>query len=266
MSVVRIAWAVLALCLVFQCGWAAEPTGREIMEKQKRLHEAASERSSLVMILVDRKGEKKQRVVRSFKKTGADGLARSLLLFTEPADLDGTSILSLETAPGKVAQWLYLPAAGKLQRIAARAKTDYFMGTDLTYEDMEADDLENFALQLAGSAEVDGQDCWVVEAAPASDAVRRKSGYSKRVFYVRKDITFTVKVEFFDRRGRAVKTQTNHDLQQVRGDMWVAKKSLIDNARARHKTLVGLAAFEVDVELPDEIFTERFVADGRRPR
>lgn len=266
MPVVRFLMAIVAICLSLQCAWAAEPTAREIMEKQQKLHEAASERSSLVMILVDRKGGKKKRVVRSFKKNTADGLGRSLLLFTEPADLDGTAILSVETEPGKGSQWIYLPATKKMQRVASRVKTDYFMGTDLTYEDMETDDLENYDLTLTGTSQVDGQDCWVIEAQPATDAQRKESGYSKRIFHVRKDITFTVKVEFFDRRGRAVKTQTNHDLENVQGDMWVARKSLIDNKRARHKTLVGLAAFEVDVDLPDEIFTERFVADGRRPQ
>ena len=266
MSLARIVLAIVVLCLTFHSAWAAESTGRQIMERQKELHEAASERSSLVMVLVDRKGGKKTRVVRSFKKTLGSGLARSLMVFTEPADLDGTSILSVETEPGKGSQWIYLPASKKLHRLASRAKTDYFMGTDLTYEDMETDDLESFELKLTGSSQVDGQDCWVVEAVPATDAKRKKSGYSKRIFHVRKDITFTLKVEFFDRRGRPVKTQTSHALEKVRGNMWVARKVLVDNSRSKHKTLLGLATFEVDVDLPDEIFTERFVAAGRRPQ
>ena len=218
------------------------------------------------MILVDRKGEKKKRVVRSFKKTMADGLSRSLLLFTEPADLAGTSILSVETEPGQGSQWIYLPATKSMQRIASSSKTDYFMGTDLTSEDMEADDLDNFTMTLTGSGVVDGQDCWIIEVVPSTEEKRKASGYSKRIFSVRKDIFFTVKVEFFDRRGREVKTQTNHNLENVRGDMWVAKKSLMDNKRMRHKTLLGLAARDVETPLDDDIFTERFVSSGRRPQ
>ena len=266
MQLIRILLVALAVVVGAQPLWAAEPTAREIMQRQKDLHEAASQRSSLVMILVDRKGDKKKRVMRSYKKTLENGLARSLMLFTEPADLDGTCVLSVETEPGKGSQWIYLPASKTLQRVASQAKSDYFMGTDMTYEDMEADDLDSYTLTITGSAQVDGQDCWVIEAVPATDAKRKESGYSKRVFSVRKDIFYTVKIEFFDRRGREIKTQTNLELENVRGGMWVAKKTLIDNKRAKHKTLVGLASYEVDADLPDEVFSERFVSEGRRPQ
>lgn len=252
-----------AFCVVAN---AQDPSARQIMERQKDLHEAKQKKASMVMVLVDRRGAKKKRIVRSFKKTTAQGLAKSLMIFTEPADLAGTSILSVETEKGQTSQWIYLSATKKMQRIGSRTKTDYFMGTDLTYEDMEADDLDNFTMTLAGSETVDEQDCWVIEVVPANDTIRKESGYSKRVFYVRKDIYFTVKTVFFGRRGREVKTQTNHELYNVQGEMWAAKKSLIDNKRARHKTLLGLAKLEVDVELDESIFTERFVSSGRIPQ
>jgi len=245
--------------------FAEDLTARQIMERQKKLHEASSEKASLVMILVDRSGAKKKRVMRSFKKTMPDGLSRSLLLFTEPTDLDGTSILSVETEPSQVSQWIYLPATKAMQRVTSNAKTDYFMGTDFTYEDMQADNLDNFTLNLAGSETLDDQDCWVIEVIPTEEK-RKSSGYSKRIFHIRKDIIFTVKVDFFDRRGREIKTQTNHDLENIRGEMWAAKKTLVDNKHAQHKTLVGLAGLEVDVDLDDEIFSEGFVSSGRRPQ
>lgn len=260
-------WTALILAVVFcQVANAQDLTARQIMERQKELHEAEQKKASMVMVLVDRKGTKKKRIVRSFKKTDGQGLAKSLMVFTEPADLAGTSILSVETEKGKASQWIYLSATKKMQRVGSRTKTDYFMGTDLTYEDMEADDLDNFTMTLKGSETLDDQDCWVIEVVPANDTVRKQSGYSKRIFYVRKDISFTVKTVFFGRRGREVKTQTNHELYNVQGDMWAAKKSLIDNKRARHKTLLGLAKLEVGVELDDSIFTERFVSSGRIPQ
>ncbi|BBD07289.1 outer membrane lipoprotein-sorting protein [Desulfovibrio ferrophilus] len=266
MYILRIATLILASLFLCPTAFAEDLTARQIMERQKELHEAPSEKASLIMILVDRKGTKKKRTVRSFKKTLDNGLSRSLMIFTEPADLEGTSILSVETEPGKGSQWLFLPATKSMQRISSSSKTDYFMGTDLTYEDMESDDLDNFEMALTGSETLDNQDCWVIEVTPASDEKRKASGYSKRVFYIRKDIVFTVKTEFFDRRGRELKIQTNHDLENIRGDMWMAKKTLIDNKRARHKTLVGLAALDVDAKLDDDIFTERFVSSGRRPQ
>jgi len=257
--------SLLLLLLFCPAAHAEELTARQIMERQKELHEFASQKSTMVMILVDSKGEKKKRILRSYKKTPHGGLARSLLIFTEPADLEGTSTLAVETEPGQVSQWLYLPASKSMQRVTSSAKSDYFMGTDFTYEDMESDNLDNYDFTQAGDQTVDGQDCWTIEALPRP-AKAKESGYSKRIFTVRKDIFFTVRIEFFDRRGRSIKTQTNHDLKNVSGQSWVANKTLVDNTRAKHKTLVGLAALETDIPLDDEIFTESFVSSGRRPQ
>ncbi len=240
-----------------------QPTAREIMERQQKLHEAASEKATVVMLLVDRSGSKKKREIRTWKKTMDDGLRRSLMVFAAPEDLAGTALLSWELEGEQAKQWLYMPATGKMQRVASSSKADYFMGTDFTYEDMEPDDLDKFEVSLTGSAQLDGQDCWVIEVVPATDAARKESGYGKRVFTVRKDINFTVKVEYFDPRGRPLKVQTAHDLENVEGAMWIARKTLMDNTRAKHQTLMGIVSREAGAAIPDEVFTERYVTEGR---
>ena len=249
--------------LTVTTAWGQDPDVRRIMEDQQRLHQSDSETATLVMVLVDKGGDKKQRVMRSWKKKMADGLSRTLMAFTEPADIAGTALLSWELADGTGKQWLFLPAMGKMQRVSNSARTDSFMGTDFTYEDMAMDDLDQFDLALTGEADVDGQACYVIEVVPATETERRESGYSKRVFHVRKDILFTVKVEFHDPRGRLIKVQTAHDLERVSGDMWMARKSLMDNQRARHKTLMGIVASHKDAAIDDEVFSERFVLEGR---
>jgi len=242
---------------------ADDPAAREIMERQKKLHETSSETSTVVMLLVDKGGHKKQREIKSWNKTMADGLSRSLMVFSAPQDLAGTALLSWELENQQAKQWLFMPATGKLQRVAASSKADYFMGTDFTYEDMEPDDLNQFDMALTGSVELDGQDCHVIEVTPATEAKRKESGYGKRVFTVRKDITFTVKIEYFDPRGRLLKVQTARDLENVRADMWMARKTLMDNLREKHKTLMGLVSRDVDAAIDDEVFNEHFVTEGR---
>jgi outer membrane lipoprotein-sorting protein len=258
----------LLICLLFalpctEARAAAAADGRAILERQRDLHETSSATSTVVMILADNTGNKKQREFKTWKKTMTDGLARTLMVFSAPADLAGTALLSWETEDALASQWLYMPSTGKMQRVASSSKADFFMGTDFTYEDMEPDDLEQYTMTLTGSADVDGQDCHVIEVVPANETKARESGYGKRVFYVRKDITFTVKIEYHDPRGRLVKVQTAHDLENVRGDMWIARKTLMNNLRAKHQTLMGLAAFAVDASIDDEVFTELYVTQGR---
>lgn len=250
------------VALPFVAGADAPPAARDILENQRNLHSTKSETATVVMLLVDKDGSKKKREMRTWSKTMPDGLVRSLMVFSAPEDLAGTALLNWELQDEQAKQWLYMPAVGKMQRVASSSKADAFMGTDFTYEDMEPDDLDQFEMTLAGSVELDGQDCHVIEVTPATEAKRQESGYSKRVLTVRKDINFTVKTEYYDPRGRLLKVQTAHDLENVQGDMWIARKTLMNNLRAKHQTLMGIVSRNVNIDIPDDTFTERFVTEG----
>lgn len=61
------------------------------------------------------------------------------MYFTYPGDVKGTGFLTWDYDQiGKDDdKWLYLPAMKKTQRISgSSSKTDYFMGTDFTYDDI----------------------------------------------------------------------------------------------------------------------------------
>jgi len=168
------------------------------------------------------------------------GLKRSLIVFKEPRDVTGTALLTWELDGGRSKQWLYLPGRKKLQRMASNSLKSYFMGTDLTYEDLMPDAIDDYTYTLTGEETLDGNVCYVIEVAPGTEEKSKVSGYSKRVVLVRKDILFTVKIDFYNRRGKLLKTQTNHDLEELDGDAWTAKKALIVRHKKNHKTLMGI--------------------------
>ena len=80
---------------------------------------------------------------------------------------------------------------------------------------------------------------------------------------MRKDIYATVKVMFYDRRNRLLKTQTAHELYQVEGTVWRAKKALMDNIKREHKSVMGIKSLKINVEIKDEVLTERFILSGK---
>ena len=245
---------------------AGELTGRQIMELQKERHTVKSDTADIVMLLVDRKGNKKKRLIRRYGKEFENGLKRGLIVFTEPRDISGTALLTWELGGGENKQWLYLPAQKKMQRIAGRNKKGVFMGTDFTYEDLEPDTIENYKYNLLRSEKVDEADCYVIEVTPATKEKQKESAYSRRVIWVRKDIVFTVKIEFYDRRGRLFKTQTSHDLTNLRETVWMAKKSIMSNHKKRHKTLMGVKDRKINIFIDDTVFSERFILSGKHIR
>jgi hypothetical protein len=246
---------------------AADLTGREIMQKQEDLQSVDSEYGEELMVIQDMKAKSQEkRTARRYGKENDEGLSRSLFAFLSPADIAGTAVLTWEQTT-EDDQWLYMPATKKMQRIASGSKKNYFMGTDFTYEDMESEDIDNFNYTVlrTESLSVDGKDClcWVIESVPANDEKKKESGYSKRLMWIDQDRFVTLKVEFFDPRGTLIKTQTVFDVENVTGTVWRAKKTMMDNPSKSSRTLTMVTTRKVNEPMDDEIFTERFIQNGK---
>jgi hypothetical protein len=243
--------------------FAGEMTGRRIIELVKEAHDPKNDTADIVMLIIDRKGNKKKRFLKRYIKEFDNGLKRSLIVFKEPKDVAGTALLTWELEGGKSKQWLYLPGQKKLQRMASNSLKSYFMGTDLTYEDLMPDEINDYIYNLVREEKLDGNLCYVIEIMPGTEKKAKVSGYSKRVVFVRKDILFTVKVDFYNQRGKLFKTQTSHDLEKLDGEAWTAKKTLIIRHKKNHKTLMGTKNRKADIVLKDAIFTENFILSGK---
>jgi len=239
-------------------------TARHVMEERRRRHDVSAEYTELVMILEERNGSKQKRLLRKYDKDVGDDRHRMLSVFMEPADIRGTALLTWDREQSDD-HWLYLPSRKKLQRIAPGSRTGYFMGTDFTYEDMEREDIDRYTYSLLAPARFEGHDCFLVEAT-AKQGAEKTSAYGKRRLWLRKDIFFAVKIEFFDRRGRHIKTLTCHELYNPKGDVWRPRKTLMDNHSEKHKTATGLRAGEIDPVLDDMVFTQRYILSERHTR
>lgn len=247
--------------------FAEEMTGRQIMEKQEELQKVDSEYGEELMVIQDMKARSQEkRTARRYGKENEEGLSRSLFAFLSPADIGGTAVLTWEQTT-EDDQWLYMPATKKMQRIASGSKKNYFMGTDFTYEDMESEDIDNFNYTVlrTESLNVDGKDCpcWVIESVPANDEKKKESGYSKRLMWIDQDRFVTLKVEFFDQREAHIKTQTVFEIENVTGTVWRAKKTMMDNPSKSSRTLTMVTTRKVNDPMDDEIFTERFIQNGK---
>ena len=105
-------------------------TGKQIMEKQKQLHESKDEEFKQDMLLIDRNGNTSKREVENYYLKTPDKLTKTMIIFLSPSDVRGTGLLTWEQKGREDDQWLGLPASGKERRIAASGKKNKFRGTD----------------------------------------------------------------------------------------------------------------------------------------
>ncbi len=155
--------------------------------------------------------------------------------YLKPKNIRDVGLLTWEQEEGKDDdQWLYLPASRQVKRITGGSKKEPFMGSDLAYEDFRPENLDAHEYKLLKEENIDGQDCWVVEAIPSTAKEKKDSGYSKRIFWIRKDIYFSVKTEFYNRRNHLAKNGYYKELENIRGEIWRMNLTIMEKPQIKH--------------------------------
>ncbi len=255
--------AILCLFLVPAPLLGQTPSGQEIMEEIEQRHDARSERTRVLMQLYDRRDRVRERELSILLKEGEEGINKAILKFLSPADIRNVGLLTWDReSDGEDDQWLYLPAGESVRRIAGGNKKSQFMGTDLAFEDLRSEDLASHTYEVVGEEEVDGHPCWMIDALPGTEKEKSETGYGRRRIWVRKDIYFIIQVEFYNHSDKLIKTAAFDDLEQVRDQLWRASRSTFVRVLAGTRTVMTTQSRELDVDLPDSLFTQQGL---RRP-
>ena len=133
------------------------------------------------------------------------------------------------------------------------------LGTDFTVEDLISEELDDFQYVREEDQKIDHVSYFVVTAVPRTGDIKQNTGYSMRRHFIRKDIFFIIRTDFYDRNNRVIKQLNRHDLKQIDGHMWRANMVIMENHKRRHKTLLKIIRriFSEDYVLP-EIFRAAF--------
>lgn len=247
------------LLLVFVVVEIFALSGREVMEKQKKLQSSNNESDTELMLLIDSDGHKEKRVVKRYiKKNIKTDLSKNLLIFIQPADIRGVSLLNKERSKDKEDQWLYLPAIHKLQRIAEGNKKNYFMGTDFTYEDLSRDRLDNYKFKIIKIDNFGKDKCYVIEAIPVKSYLP-KTSYGKKILWINKDKFYTERIEFYNKDGKLIKIQNAYKFRHIKGTIYRPMFIEMNNIAENHKTLVKIINLKVNSNLNDKYFNFKYL-------
>lgn len=229
----------------------ADP-GRDLAVKVHDRENGDDATSEGFMILVDKKDRKRVRELTTYSKDNGD-LIRQIIRFRSPADIEGTGFLSAETASGETEQFLYLPALRRTRRIVSSQKSQSFVNSDFTYEDMERRPVDNFTHALAGVEKVGNVDCDILESRP-KDGV--ESEYSLVKSRVARDIYVPLLVDYFDKKGRHIKTYRVLRLENIQG-IWTETEFVMEDLEKKHKTIMKIEKIEYNTGLSEDLFSQQ---------
>jgi hypothetical protein len=221
-------------------------------------------RADLRMRLFDRQGRARERAMTLLARrgTGASG-DRTLIRFTYPNDIRNTAFLVWEHPGEEDEQFLFLPALGRVRRIAGSEKQDSFVGSDLSYEDIGgrelADYTYSFATPNATWAAPDGSKhpAWSLE----SKAVDRDARYPRAVSLILKDRFIVVHADVFNARNEREKVFDVRRLERIDG-IWTVLDLVAANERDRTRTELSTTSIRYNVGLTDDDFSRRQLEAG----
>ncbi|MBN2090607.1 outer membrane lipoprotein-sorting protein [candidate division KSB1 bacterium] len=236
----------------------AKITGLQIIENVYNRPTGTDSQGDLTMSLINSQGDQRVREIKQFiKDFGAS--EKKIMFFVSPADVRNTSFMnwSYDEEGKDDDQWIYLPALKKIKRISSDSKSDYFMGSDFTYDDLGDRHPSDDTHQLLREENVNGEACYVVESIPKDEDYM----YSRTVTWIIKDKWIGLKKEFYDEDGELLKTLTVKKYEKVNG-FWTILHSEMHNVQKKHTTKMELSNLKINSGISDDQFTERIMKRG----
>jgi hypothetical protein len=250
--------------------YAAPTTADEVAQAIQDRDTGRDSRAEMRMRLFDRQGRVRERVMSLLTLRGEPGPVRgsrpaadaigdrTLVRFTYPNDIRGTSFLVWEHPAGDDERFLYLPALGRVRRIAGQEKQESFVGSDLSYEDIGGRDIADYTYSFANEntawAAPDGSKhpAWALE----SRARDKNADYPRSVSLVLKDRFIVVHSDIFNARNERAKVFDVRKLERI-DQIWTVLDLTVVNEREKTRTELTTTSVRYNVGLSENDFSRR---------
>lgn len=223
--------------------------GLEIAKQIENRPQPKDMKSILEMNLINKKGKQRKSSLKSFIK---DGGKKQIAWFLSPADDKGIGFLKIEHDKKDDEMRIYLPAFKKVRRISSKKKSDSFMGSDLSYEDLSNRNINDNTYNLLGNEVIDDQDYHILEIKPKKNT---NSEYSKHISWINKSNILPFKEDSYDKSNKLLKQKYFHFTKI--NDYYVIDTMKVFNVQKNHNTVLTFKDIKINSNINDNIFQEK---------
>jgi len=214
----------------------AEERGFEIAKEADRRDTGWKDvTANIIMTLRNKQGAESIRENRTRSLEMLNDGDKSITIFDSPADVKGTAFLSHTHVKKSDDQWLFLPALKRIKRISSSNKSGPFMGSEFAYEDISSQELEKYRYKYIKDEAVGSRDSFVIERFPEY----KKSGYSKQIVWIDKEMYQPLKITFYDRKNTLLKTLTYHEYKLYLEKYWRPSRMEMENHQTGKSTTLA---------------------------
>jgi outer membrane lipoprotein-sorting protein len=165
--------------------------------------------------------------------------------FSSPADMKGTKVLILSSTQ----MYVYLPAFGKVRRIASHTKDQGFLGLTFSQDDMAT---TSYSPLYAAALASDAPDKVVLNLTPKG----AESAYAKIELTLTKDHMVPAQFKYFNADGTNVKTETRSNYTCEGSICTPGEIKMTDNVKGAWTKLIAKTR-KINTDISDDVFTQR---------
>jgi outer membrane lipoprotein-sorting protein len=149
--------------------------------------------------------------------------------------------------------WMYLRATETTIRIPPSMMLQSWNGSDYTYDDMVRGETlaEDYDITIIGTEKIDNIDCWKLQLIPKPNA---PVVWGKIIYWVRKEDNLPSRVEYFDEKGKLMRTMVMSDFKEMGGRKIPAVWTMY-NSDKTHSTEIKMDEATFDMKISSSIFS-----------
>lgn len=254
--------SLLCLSLQYNSAYAAAAEDKGLLiakEADKRDTGWGDQQATLEMVLKNRFGQESRRKNRNKTlEVKGDG-DKTLIVFDSPRDIKGTAFLSFTHSLKSDEQWIFLPALKRVKRISSSNKSGPFLGSEFAYEDIASQEVDKYKYKYLRDEKINGRDCFVIEAYPQY----KKSGYTRLINWVDKEMYQPIKTDFYDRKNSLLKTLIYSEYKQYLNKFWRASLMDITNHVTGKSTSLKFKEYKFKTGLKNSDFNRNALKRAR---
>lgn len=240
---------LLALFLLFAASLAfAQPTADEIIDQIIDNQRGGENGRSTITMTVYKPNKETNYVIDSV----SDGDESSLIQVLEPSRDAGQAFLTVGDN-----LWIYNPRLKRTLRLPPSGRSDSFLGSDISYNDLGGRDLETD--YTATLVDDDKEGIVTLELIPDEFA---PTPYGKIIIEADEETLAPVDYLYFDQRDEAVRHIIFEDFVEV-GDFYFPTYIEVENLlREGERTVVEISDYVFGVDIPESCFAQQALERG----
>jgi len=184
-------------------------------------------------------------------RVGGLGDSKTLVRFTDPADIRGVTLLSINQSGVTDCQFIYIPAQQRVRPVAPRERAERFVGSDFTYEDIAEPVLDDFNYRtLSASDLMEGHETYKIEMDPVDPT---RSQYKYIYCWIARDISVILHEEMYGQDGHLLRTLHASGLKRASG-IWGARHIEVQTVPDGTRTVLTIDEAHFNTGLSEQLF------------